>query len=115
MTFRPDTIAAIATPPGCGGVAIVRVSGPDAVEIVNRVFRRRNGEGIVEARRVYLGILRDPSGEHVLDEVLAFAMRGPRSYTGEDVVEIQCHGGSLVSQEALESVCRAGARPAAPG
>jgi tRNA modification GTPase len=115
MSAKTDTIAAIATPPGAGGVAIIRVSGPDAIEIVNRVFVRRDGKGIMEPRRVYVGRLHDRVGGKVIDEVVVFAMAGPRSYTGEDVVEIQCHGGSLVSEAVLESACAAGARPAAPG
>lgn len=115
MRAKTDTIAAIATPPGAGGVAIIRVSGPDAIEIVNRVFVRRNGQGVTESRRVFVGALYDSRRANVLDEVVVFAMRAPRSYTGEDVVEIQCHGGSLVSETVLESVCASGARPAAPG
>jgi tRNA modification GTPase len=115
MSVKTDTIAAIATPPGAGGVAIIRLSGPDAIGIVNRVFVRRDGEGITEPRRVYVGRLYDRPGANVVDEVVVFAMAGPRSYTGEDVVEIQCHGGTLVSEAVLESVCAAGARPAAPG
>jgi tRNA modification GTPase len=110
-----DTIAAIATAPGSGGIAIVRVSGPDARTIVSAIFRRRGGDGIPTPRRVYFGHLCDRPGGAIIDEVLVFAMNGPQSYTGEDVVEIQCHGGSLVSQLVLKSVCTAGARPAEPG
>ncbi len=115
MSGGEDTIAAIATAPGSGGVAIVRVSGPDAIAIVDRIFVRSGGRGVSEARRVYVGSLYDRPGGEVVDEVLVFAMHAPRSYTGEDVVEIQCHGGSLVSQRVLECVCVAGARAAAPG
>jgi tRNA modification GTPase len=115
VTSRRDTIAAIATAPGSGGVAIIRVSGSEAHAIVGRVFRRRHGHGFPEARHVYLGQLLDRPGGEALDEVLAFGMRGPHTYTGEDVVEVQCHGGSLISQRVLESVCLAGARPAEPG
>jgi tRNA modification GTPase len=115
VTSRRDTIAAIATAPGSGGVAIIRVSGSEAHAIAGRVFRRRHGHGFPEARRVYLGQLLDRPGGEVLDEVLAFGMLGPHTYTGEDVVEVQCHGGSLISQRVLESVCMAGARPAEPG
>ena len=93
----------------------MRVSGPDARAIVAPLFRRRGGEGFPEERRVYVGhVLDRPEGD-IVDRVIAFAMVAPRSYTGEDVVEIQCHGGSLVSQRVLESVCAAGARPAEPG
>ena len=115
MSTTSDTIAAIATPPGSGGVAIIRVSGPAAIDIVNSLFVRGGGRGIAESRRVYVGKFFDRPGANVVDEVVVFAMRAPRSYTGEDIVEIQCHGGSLVSEAVLESVCAAGARPAAPG
>jgi len=115
VNVRLETIAAIATAPGAGGVAIIRVSGSDARAIVGSIFRRRSGHGIPTSRRVYVGQLVDRPGGGVVDEVLVFAMKGPHSYTGEDVVEIQCHGGSLVSQRVLESVCVAGARPAQAG
>jgi len=112
---RLDTIAALATAPGPGGIAIVRVSGSEARGIVERIFERHGGEGLPEARRVYVGNLRATPGGEVVDEVVAFMMQGPHSYTGDDVVEIQCHGGSLVSRRVLESVYLAGARPAEPG
>lgn len=115
MKSRRETIAAIATAPGSGGVAIIRVSGSNARAIVGGIFRRRSGDGIPEPRRIYVGQVFDRPGGVVVDEVLVFAMAGPHSYTGEDVVEIQCHGGSFVSQRVLESVCVAGARPAEPG
>lgn len=110
-----DTIAAIATPRGAGGVAIVRVSGVEAFSIAAAVFRRRAGMGLPSSRRVYVGKLVDPERSETLDEVLCFGMRAPNSYTGEDSVEIQCHGGMLLSERILECVCRAGARPAEPG
>lgn len=110
-----DTIAAIATAPGAGGVAIVRLSGVDAFRISASLFRARAGDGLRESRRVYVGKLVDPESGAIVDEVLAFGMRGPNSYTGEDVVEIHCHGGSVVSRRVLECVCRGGARPAEPG
>jgi tRNA modification GTPase len=115
VTPARDTIAAIATAPGSGGIAIIRVSGVDALQVVGRVLRRSSGKGIEELRHVYVGQLLDRPGGVVLDQVLAFGMRGPQTYTGEDVVEVQCHGGSLISQRVLESVCSAGARPAEPG
>ncbi len=114
MTRRGDTIAAIATPPGQGGVAIVRVSGPQAQEIVGSLFRGGDG-ALVEPRRIYVGRILDCPGGAPIDQVLAFAMPGPRSYTGEDVVEVQCHGGSIVCRRILEAVLAAGARPAAAG
>lgn len=109
-----ETIAAIATPPGQGGVAIVRVSGPRARAIVAAIFRGARA-ALSEPRRIYIGHVLDRPGGSPIDEVLAFSMVAPRSYTGEDVVEIQCHGGSVVSRRILEAVLEAGARAAAPG
>lgn len=109
-----DTIAAIATPPGAGGIAIVRISGPAARRVAEVVFRRRGGGGFRAVARVYVGRVVEIDGS-VVDEALAFYMAAPRSYTGEDVIEIQCHGGSLVSRRVLELVLAAGARAAEPG
>ncbi|MBI3770862.1 MAG: tRNA uridine-5-carboxymethylaminomethyl(34) synthesis GTPase MnmE [Deltaproteobacteria bacterium] len=108
-----DTIAAIATPLGQGGVAIVRLSGPEAHAIVARLLER--GDRPLAPRQIYVGRLRDQPGGRSLDEVLVFALRAPRSYTGEDTAEIQCHGGSVVTRRVLQAVIEAGARPAAPG
>ncbi len=112
MTARSDTIAAIATPPGQGGVAIVRVSGPDAVAIVGRLVE---GATLAEPRRVYVGRLSADATGSALDEVVVFRMAAPASYTGEDVVEVQCHGGSLISRRVLERLLASGARAAEPG
>ncbi len=109
-----ETIAAIATPPGQGGVAIVRLSGPDAHAIVARLLRRR-GDTPLRPRRVYVGHLVERPGGRALDQVLVFTMRGPHSYTGEDTAEIHCHGGSVLTRRILEVVLAAGARPADPG
>ncbi len=108
-----DTIAAIATPLGQGGIAVVRVSGPDAATIVARLLER--GDRPLRPRRVYVGKLLDRAGGSAIDEVLVFTMCAPHSYTGEDTAEIQCHGGSIVSGRVLHAVLEAGARPAAPG
>ncbi len=110
-----DTIAAVATAPGSGGIAIVRVSGTDAYAVAHAVFRGRAGPGVPQPRRVYVGKLVDPGSGEVLDEVLAFGMRAPLSFTGEDVVELHCHGGAFVTQRILEAVWASGARPAEPG
>ncbi|MBX6394653.1 MAG: tRNA uridine-5-carboxymethylaminomethyl(34) synthesis GTPase MnmE [Alicyclobacillaceae bacterium] len=110
-----DTIAAIATALGEASVGIVRVSGPEAVVVGNRVFR--GGRNLAEApsHRMMYGRVVDPDTEETLDEVLAVVMRGPHSYTGEDVVEIHGHGGPVVMHRVLEAVLRAGARLAEPG
>ena len=108
-----DTIAALATPPGAGAVALVRVSGPGAVGIATELFRGRRPPDQVPPGRVMQGrIERDGA---VVDEVLLTVFRAPRSYTGEDVVEISGHGGTVVAQAVLRAVLDAGARPAEPG
>ncbi|MBE3563301.1 MAG: tRNA uridine-5-carboxymethylaminomethyl(34) synthesis GTPase MnmE [Hydrogenibacillus schlegelii] len=113
--MRDDTIAAIATPPGEGGVAIVRLSGPEAIAIADRVFRGRTPLRSVESHRLVYGHLVDPATKAVLDEVLVGVMRRPRSFTREDVVELNVHGGRLVARRALELVLKEGARLAEPG
>ena len=108
-----DTIAAIATPPGAGGIGIVRVSGPSAVEVVARLIGREAG-GLPD--RVLLhGVARDPASGERLDEVLVAVMRAPRSYTGEDVAEVHGHGGPVNMGRLLRAALAAGARPAEPG
>lgn len=106
-----DTIAAIATPLGAGGIGIIRVSGPEAAAILAELV----GTTSTELRDRYLdyGHVRD--GEHILDEVLYVLMRGPRSFTGEDVAEIHGHGGDANLGVLLRRVLRAGARHAEPG
>jgi len=109
-----DVIAAIATPPGQGALAVVRVSGPGAVELTARVFRGRRDLATVPSHTILHGYLLGNAGA-VVDEVLAGVMRAPHSYTGEDTVELSCHGGHAAAQSALEALCEAGARPADPG
>lgn len=104
-----DTIAAISTPFGEGAIALVRLSGPRAIEIAGAVFRAP----LPAARHAAFGPIFD--GAHQLDEVLLTLFRAPHSYTGEDVVEISCHGGILVSRRILETLLRHGARSAQPG
>jgi tRNA modification GTPase len=111
MSQRP-AIAAIATPVGEGGIAVIRVSGKDAIRITDTVF---SGKPLVDAasHTVHFGkIIRDG---RIVDEVLATVFIAPKSYTGEDTVEISCHGGVLVSQMVLEAILSAGAKPAEPG
>jgi tRNA modification GTPase len=109
-----ETIAAVATPPGTGGVSLIRVSGPRAGEIAARLFRSAHGVRNFKPNRLYHGhIVKAETA--VVDEVLISLMQKPHSYTGEDVLEISCHGGRLVTQAILEEVFRAGARPALPG
>ena len=119
-TSTNDTIAAIATPPGFGGVGIVRLSGPEALEIALKLFkqptRRAEPEDWQpETHRLYYGHVIQPGTGQVLDEVLLAYMRGPRSYTAEAVVEIQAHGGPLLLRRILDAALSEGARLANPG
>ena len=100
--YKEDTIAAVATPPGEGGVAIVRVSGPEAERIAKEIFAPAGArDGDLRSHTLHHGTIRKPSTQETLDEVLLAIMRKPRSYTGEDVVEIHCHGGSFLVHEIL--------------
>jgi tRNA modification GTPase len=108
-----DTIAAIATAAGRGGVGIVRVSGPRAAAVLAALLRPAPAS--LESHRVYHGHVHDPQSGAPVDEVLAFLLRGPHSYTGEDVVELQGHGGAVSLEAVLEAALRAGARPAGTG
>jgi tRNA modification GTPase len=109
-----DTIAAIATAPGEGGVGIVRLSGPDAAAIAARIFRPLR-PGPLRPYRLRYGHVVDPASGAVVDEALAALMRAPRSFTREDVVELSCHGGPLPLQAVLALALAAGARLARPG
>ena len=110
-----DTIAAISTPPGEGGIGIVRLSGGRAIEIAHRAFESSSGRDIrSDSRRVFHGHIRDRIGDRI-DEVLVHVMRGPHSYTCEDVVEINCHGGAGPLNAVLEEMLILGARLAQPG
>ncbi len=112
---QADTIAAIATPPGTGGIGIVRASGPGAERIARALFRPRKPADAFRSHRLAHGDIVCPATGRVLDEVLAALMRAPHSFTGEDTLEIHCHGGPLIVEEVLLAVLRAGARPAEPG
>ena len=112
-----DTIAAIATPFGSGGIGVIRVSGPDAFEVISLIFSKtpcRGAENFsFESHRVTHGFICD--GETLLDEVLVIPMKAPRSYTAEDVVEIQAHSGTIVLRAILDLIFGLGVRPAEPG
>lgn len=111
-----DTIAAIATPPGEGGIGIVRLSGPRAEAVAGMVFRPRRGGSLAGAAgyTARLGHVVDGDGR-IVDEAIALVMRRPRSFTGEDTVELSCHGGPVVLRTLLELCLRNGARLAEPG
>ncbi|MBM4082222.1 MAG: hypothetical protein FJ278_21135, partial [Planctomycetes bacterium] len=107
-----ETLAAIVTPLGEGGIGVVQVSGPHAVEIAAQVFRpkRLRDLRLAESRRLCYGVIRDDQG--VIDESIAAVWRGPDSATGEDLVELNCHGGVVAVRKTLECVAAAGAKKA---
>ena len=115
--MNDGTIAAIATPIGEGGIGIVRLSGPEAIAIADQVFRPKQGGRLRDqkADRLRYGRIVNPHSEKTVDEGLALVMRAPYSYTAEDVVELQCHGGVIVVQEVLSLCLNAGAQMAEPG
>ncbi len=109
------TIAAIATPSGPGGIGIVRISGPDALAILNRLFTPKRPTSKPLSHHLTFGWIKRPDSGQILDEVLAVFMAAPHTYTREDVVEIHCHGNFLILHEVLILVQEAGARLAEPG
>ena len=113
--FIDDTIAAIATAPGQGGIGIIRISGPDSLKIANKIFSPFHKGEILDypIRTLIYGNILD--GDTIIDEVLLAYMKGPNSYTAEDVIEINCHGGFISVRKILELVLRSGARPAQAG
>lgn len=110
-----DTICAIATPLGLGGIGIVRISGSRALEIVSAVFEPSHGAFPLSSHRLYHGWIKDYEAGKRIDEVLVSYMKAPRTYTREDIVEINCHSGYVVLEEVLHLVTKSGARLAAPG
>ncbi len=112
-----DTITAIATPPGEGGVGIIRISGHDALTLALRLFHPASGQPLQEVptQKVLFGEIRDPHSGQCADEVLLTYFKGPKSYTAEDVIEINAHGGSWITAKILELVLQQGARLAEPG
>jgi len=106
---KDDTIAALSTPPGEGAIAVVRISGPDALALASKIFRGPE----LQPRTATFG--RIVSGNEIVDEVIATIFAAPASYTGEHMVEISCHGGVIVSARVLQAVLQAGARAAGPG
>ena len=116
MNFQCETIAAIATAMSDSGIGIVRISGNEAIQIASKIFRSVNPDKKlmdVKSHTVHYGYIYD--GDTFLDEVMVVVMRAPKSYTTEDTVEINCHGGVLMVQKVLEAVLKSGARLAEPG
>ena len=114
ITREFDTITAIATPLGEGAIGIVRISGSDAVAIANRIFQGKNLE-TVDSHTLNYGHILDPEKDEILDEVMVGVMRAPKTFTREDVIEINTHGGIAVTNEILQLILRQGARMAEPG
>jgi len=117
MRFENDTIAAISTPVGQGGIGIVRISGPQSLEIADNIFRPKKASSPSTSRHASLsyGHIINPADNSIMDEALLAIMRSPNSYTKEDVVEINCHGGMISVRKTLEAVLAQGARLADPG
>ena len=112
-----DTIAAVATPIGTGGIGVIRISGPRALETADQVFRAADRGKLVKAgsHTVHYGRAVDPGTGEVLDEVLALVMRAPKTFTREDVAEIHCHGGMYLLNRVVQAILENGARLAEPG
>lgn len=108
-----DTICALATPPGTGGLAVIRISGPTAFDLVQPCLRTRTDLSKAEGHTIHYAAFVD--GDSIVDTVTASVFRAPRSYTGEDSVEIGCHGGQIVARNIVSALVRQGARPAEPG
>ena len=113
--MKKDTIAAIATAMTSSGIGIVRISGTEAFDIIKKIYKGKNQKDLsqVKSHTIHYGYIVD--GEETIDEVLIMIMKGPHSFTGEDTVEIDCHGGVYVLKRILETVIKYGARPAEPG
>ncbi len=112
-TYIHDTICAVATPPGEGAIAVIRLSGEKSVEIINKVFKKKGKFNGFESHKLHLGTISDDEG--TVDEVLVSYFKAPHSYTGEDVMEISCHGSEYIQQRLIELFITLGARLANPG
>ncbi|HEY3137762.1 MAG TPA: tRNA uridine-5-carboxymethylaminomethyl(34) synthesis GTPase MnmE [Blastocatellia bacterium] len=113
--YSDDTIAAISTPPGRGGIGVVRVSGPGSLEIAGAIFKPQSGAHPGEPNRAQFGRIIDPTTAEVIDEAVVTYFKAPHSYTGEDVVEISCHGSPIILGRVLQVAIDRGARIAEPG
>lgn len=116
ITLEFDTIAAISTPPGEGAISIVRLSGDQAVQLADKVYQSGNKRlSEVTSHTIHYGHIVDPKSNQLVDEVMVSVMRAPKTFTREDVVEINCHGGIVVVNQILQLLLREGARLAEPG
>ena len=112
-----DTICAIATPIGEGGIAIIRISGEKALEIADKIFAPKSKKDIKDMKTYTMryGTIVDLDTKDIIDDVILSYMKGPRSYTGENVIEVNCHGGVVATNRVLNQIVKAGARIAEPG
>ena len=115
ITGYDDTCAAISTAMAPSGIGIVRISGPEAIQIADRIYRGKKNKRLEDQKPYTIHYGHITENEETLDEVLVMIMKAPHSYTGEDTVEIDCHGGILATRKVLEAAVHAGARPAEPG
>ncbi len=116
INMKRETIAAIATAMTASGIGIIRISGEEAFDVIDRIYRSKSGNKVLskmESHTIHYGYIYD--GEEMVDEVMVLLMKGPNSFTREDTIEIDCHGGVLVMRRILEAVLKNGARPAEPG
>lgn len=116
VIMEHDTIAAVSSAVAESGIGIIRISGPDAFTVIDRIYRSKSGKKRLSEEKshtIHYGFI--VNGEEIIDEVLVMIMRAPRTYTAEDTVEINCHGGIYAMKQTLETVIRHGARPAEPG
>src|SRR5688500_17830242 len=112
LTGWDETIVALATPPGIGAIGVIRLSGKEAISIANKIFPSKDLEQQL-SHTIHVGYIK--SNEQMLDEVVVSIFRAPKSYTGEDVVEISCHGSPFVQQQVIDACSSEGARLAKPG
>ena len=112
---QEDTIAAISTPAGEGGIGIIRISGSKALPLALNIFHPKSKKKDLESHRLYLGNIIDPSDDNIVDECLMTYMKSPHSFTREDVVELHCHGGTVVLKRCMELLMRSQIRQAEPG
>ncbi len=113
--YNKDNIVAMATPPGTGAIAVIRVSGPDAIKLVSRLFEPIKSKKLTEQRSHTIHLGHIVSDNKVLDKVLVSLFKGPHSYTGENVIEISCHGSPYIQQQLLQLLLKSGCRMATPG
>jgi len=114
--MKTDTIAAIATGLSNAGISIVRISGDNALSVIDKIYMSKSGKKVLsneKSHTIHYGYIKD--GDEIIDEVMVAIMKAPKSYTREDTVEINCHGGIVVTRKILETVIKAGARIAEPG